>query len=87
MRVIYTKNFLKNYSKRIARNLKLEKKFKDRLKLLLVNPENPILKDHRLTGALKYFRSFSVTGDIRVVYRKDANNLYLADIGTHNQVY
>lgn len=87
MKVIYTKNFSKNYSKRVARNLKLEKKFKERLKLFLVNPENPVLKDHKLTGAKKLLRSFSVTGDIRVVYRRGANNLYLADIGTHNQVY
>lgn len=87
MKVIFTKNFLKNYSKRIARNLKLEKKFKERLKLFLVNPESPVLKDHKLTGAKKHLRSFSVTGDVRTVYRREEDSLYLVDIGSHNQVY
>ena len=43
--------------------------------------------DHKLIGSLEGFRSFSITGDIRVVYRKDGAEIELYDIGTHNQVY
>ena len=39
-------------------------------------------------GAKSGSRSCSITGDIRVVYRKkDEKTVILLDIGTHNQVY
>jgi len=53
----------------------------------LEKPDNPILKDHKLVGKMAGFRSFSITGDLRVVYRIKGNSLQLYDIGTHNQVY
>lgn len=71
MNVHYHKNFLKSYSKRIIRNLNLDKRF----------------KDHALTGSIKGYRAFSVTGDVRVVYERVDDGVLLHDIGTHNQVY
>lgn len=87
MRLEYTKNFLKSYSKRIGRNKNLDKRFYERLQLFIQNPQNLILKDHKLTGAKKQFRAFSVTGDIRVIYYIEKETIYLIDIGSHNQVY
>ena len=87
MQIKYHKNFLKHFSKRIAPNKKLVNKFKQRLKLRLKNPTAAILKDHQLIGKIKQYRSFSVTGNIRVVYRLGKKTLYLYDVGTHNQVY
>lgn len=83
----YTKNFLKNYNKRIAKNKMLNKKFQERLQLFLQNPKTPLLKDHKLTGAKKKLRSFSISGDIRVIYYQEKEKIFLFDIGTHNQVY
>jgi len=49
---------------------------------------NTLLKDHRLTGSKNDMRAFSVTGDVRLVYKKiDKNTILLMDVGTHNQVY
>jgi len=45
------------------------------------------LRDHKLIGKKKNFRAFSVTGDIRVVYIIVDSNIWLFDIGSHNQVY
>ncbi len=87
MRLEYTKNFHKSYSKRIGRNKNLDKRFYERLQLFIQNPQNLILKDHKLTGAKKQFRAFSVTGDIRVIYYIEKETIYLIDIGSHNQVY
>ncbi len=87
MRLKYTKNFHKSYSKRIGRNKNLDKRFYERLQLFIQNPQNLILKDHKLTGARKQFRAFSVTGDIRVIYYIEKETIYLIDIGSHNQVY
>lgn len=83
----YTKNFLKNYTRRISPNAKLVKRFKERLDLFIKDPANPILKDHKLLGARKNLRSFSVTGDIRVIYLNEGETVYLIDVGIHAQVY
>ena len=81
------KQFLRNYKKRILPYPKLDKKFEERLNLFLHDSQNPILKNHKLSGSLKGLRAFSISGNIRVVYRivKDVVELY--DIGSHNQVY
>ena len=84
MRLNYTQNFLKNYKLRIVRNKVLDKRFQNRLQLFLNTPQNPILRDHKLIGAKKSLRSFSVSGDIRVVYYKIADKIILIDVGSHN---
>ncbi|HEX6976841.1 MAG TPA: type II toxin-antitoxin system mRNA interferase toxin, RelE/StbE family [Patescibacteria group bacterium] len=87
MRINYTKNFLKSYKKRIKPNRGLDARFKERFALFTQNPNDPILKNHRLQGSKSHLHSFSITGDIRVLYQLIEDELYLVDIGTHNQVY
>ena len=87
MNVHYHKNFLKHFRQRIAPQSKLIIKFNQRLVIFLNNPANPILKDHQLIGSKIEYRAFSVTGDLRVVYKKVEDGILLYDIGTHNQVY
>ncbi len=87
MQIQYHKQFLKNYRKRIASNKKLDVKFIAQLNKLLTNPSDVTLKNHSLSGKLKNFWSFSVTGDVRVVYQIVEDSILLYDIGTHNQVY
>ena len=87
MNIAYHQQFAKHFKRRILPQPKLVAKFKQRLKLLLTDPKNPLLADHPLKGKKKEYRSFSVTGDIRVVYKIKNDTLQLYDIGTHNQVY
>ncbi len=87
MRINYTKNFLKNYKKRIKPNRNLDTRFRERFDLFKKNPNDPILKNHHLLGSKSHLHSFSITGDIRVLYELIEGDLYLIDIGTHNQVY
>lgn len=87
MQLNYTKNFLKNYKKRIAKNKHLDKQFQDRLQLFVTNQHSPLLKTHKLIGAKKDLHAFSVTGDIRVVYYQEGEAVILLDVGSHNQVY
>ena len=87
MKILYHKNFLKNYRKRIDPNKKLGSKFQNRFDKFLKDPKSPVLKDHQLIGKKKEYRAFSVTGDTRVVYKKFDNTILLCDIGSHNQVY
>jgi addiction module RelE/StbE family toxin len=87
MGIKYHREFLRNYKKRIALYPKLEEQFKVQLEKLLNNPKEPSLRNHKLIGKKKNFRSFSVTGDIRVIYIIVDNDIWLYDIGSHNQVY
>lgn len=76
------------YKKRITYSLKLVSKTGERIKLFKENSRNPVLKDHALIGRLKNLRSFSVSGDIRIVYQQIGKERVLfLDIGSHNQVY
>ena len=83
-----SRNFDKHYKKRIKTNLRLHLRAKKRIALFGKNQQHFTLKDHGLTGVKKDLRAFSVTGDIRVIYKKiDNNQVILIDIGTHNQFY
>ena len=80
--------FDKNFAKRIKRNSKLVLKYQKRLSLFILNSNDPLLKDHSLTGKKKGLRAFSITGDVRIIYLKIKKDHYLfIDIGSHNQVY
>lgn len=87
MQIKYHKDFTKNFKKRISPNPKLTRQFQLQLDKFLINPDNPSLKDHKLVGKKSNFRAFSITGDIRVIYKKIRNEIWLYDIGSHNQVY
>lgn len=88
MIIKFKTSFKKNFNKRIKNNRSLCNKYKQRLMLFMSDPGSPILKDHRLIGTLKDFRSFSITGDIRVIYQQESGDIAnFIDIGSHNQVY
>ena len=87
MEINYTKKFRKSYRYRIKNNKNLSRKFNDRLQVFVQDPDNPLLKDHKLTGTKKNLRAFSITGDIRVLYLRKGDIIDFMDIGTHNQVY
>lgn len=79
--------FKKHYKSRILHHKSLIRRVQERLELFIDNPQNPILKDHQLTGNMKEYRSFSIAGDIRITYKMYGKDVELYDIGSHNQVY
>ncbi len=82
------RNFVKSYDKRIRHNPSLVIKSNNRIELFRKDSKNPLLKDHPLSGDKKEFRSFSVSGDIRIIYyKKSDDRVIFFDIGSHNQVY
>ena len=87
MKIKYHKEFLKNYKKRIKPYPKLSAHVTKQLNKFIKDPQNPSLRDHKLIGKKKSFRAFSVTGDIRLVYMIKDDEIWLYDIGSHNQVY
>lgn len=87
MEILYHKNFLKNFRKRILPKKSLVARFEERLNLFVKDPSSPLLRNHRLVGRKGVYHSFSITGDYRVIYQKTGQVIILYDIGTHNQVY
>ncbi len=87
MKTYFTKTFKKHYLKRIQSYKDLDNRFEERRNLFVENQNHPFLQDHALSGKMKNYRAFSITGDIRVIYYIYNGNAYFVDIGTHNQVY
>ena len=88
VRIKHSKDFRKHFKARILYNINLFAKYKERLKLFTKDRRNPVLNDHKLGGTLGGTRTFSVTGNIRVVYFERGENHYVfLDIGTHPQIY
>lgn len=83
----FDKKFLKNLKKRFIGDKKLERQIQKRIDLFLEDKGNPLLKDHKLLGTMRGLRSFSVTGDVRIVYQEFEDFYLFIDVGTHNQIY
>lgn len=85
IRILLHKHFVKKYKK-----LKLaeRKKFKERRNIFIVNPFHPLLQNHPLRGVYNGYRSISITGDVRVVYKQlDVNTAVFVEVGTHSELY
>jgi addiction module RelE/StbE family toxin len=81
------KVFDKNFRRRVLNSKSIVQRFEERLKLFLSGERGYPLDDHALIGRMKGLRSFSISGDIRLVYRETEQYYEFLDIGTHNQVY
>lgn len=85
--VRFHRDFEKNYKKRILRNKRLRDLYNNRFDLFVSGIRDYPLYDHSLTGKLAGKRGFSITGDVRVVYKEAEKEIVFLDIGSHNQVY
>jgi addiction module RelE/StbE family toxin len=79
--------FVKNFRTRVGNNPKQVKQFERRLGLFVEGVRGVPLNDHTLIGSMKGLRAFSVSSDLRVVYRETDKFYEFLDIGSHNQVY
>lgn len=86
MKIVFSRKFKKIYIVRVLKNPKLEQKFKNRMRMFQNNPQHASLKLHKLTGS-KYYYSYSVTGDVRVILTIKGDIATFHNVGTHSQVY
>jgi addiction module RelE/StbE family toxin len=76
-----SRRFVKNWSKL---NPKRKKETVEKIDIFLENPYSPTLKTHKLTGKLKDYWSFSVSYNLRVMFKFSKNNVVeFIDIGGH----
>ncbi len=85
MEIIFSKTFQKQY-KKLPQKIKIQ--VKNRIELWQEQPNNPLLRLHRLDGKMSQFYSINITGDIRALYEIVDENVYIYEmIGTHSQLY
>ena len=88
MEVSFSSVFKRAFKKRIKGNIDLEERFWQKLEQFTIDPYEPSLKTHKLSGKLKDFWSFSVDYDERVLfYFTEDEKAVFVDIGSHDQVY
>lgn len=86
MQIRHHKRFVKSYAQLSSR---VQRKARAAVQQLTLNPHEPRLRNHALAGDMRGRRAFSVTGDIRIIFREEGGyeRVTLLEIGTHNQVY
>ena len=88
MEVSFSSVFKRAFKKQIKGNIDLEERFWQKLEQFTIDPYEPSLKTHKLSGRLKDFWSFSVDYDERVLfYFMEDEKAVFVDIGSHDQVY
>jgi mRNA-degrading endonuclease YafQ of YafQ-DinJ toxin-antitoxin module len=51
------------------------------------DPRDPLLRVHELKGDLGDYWAFSVDEDLRVLFRWDGADVFLVNLGSHDEVY
>ena len=57
------------------------------LRRFAADPQDPLLRAHKLEGDLAHYWAFSVDDDLRVLFRWDGETYFLVGLGTHDEVY
>ena len=84
MKIDYSKDFLKKFSK-CPNEIKI--RFKERLGVFVANKFDSKLHNHRLSGKHKGYRSINVSGDYRAIFEEKVEEVIFVAIGTHSQLY
>ena len=85
--VVYRNKFKKNLDQMIRRGKNPEK-----IKLVIIalvneQPLDPKNRDHALTGNFSGFRDCHIEPDWLLIYRIEADTLYLERTGTHSDLF
>lgn len=81
----YSNAFVKKHNRLVKYNPGLRRRIERRIDLFQINPNHNSLHSHKLSGRDIY--SFSLTGDLRILYRWEDGEALFFDIGTHDEVY
>jgi mRNA-degrading endonuclease YafQ of YafQ-DinJ toxin-antitoxin module len=61
--------------------------FRAALRRFAVDPQDPLLRTHKLKGELSAYWAFSVDDDLRVLFRWNGEEAFLVNLGSHDEVY
>jgi mRNA-degrading endonuclease YafQ of YafQ-DinJ toxin-antitoxin module len=57
------------------------------LRRFVVDPQDPLLRTHKLKGDLSAYWAFTVDDDLRVLFRWEGEEAFLVNLGSHDEVY
>jgi mRNA-degrading endonuclease YafQ of YafQ-DinJ toxin-antitoxin module len=57
------------------------------LRRFAADPQDPVLRIHKLRGELDPYWAFSVDDDLRVLFRWEGDEAFLVHLGSHDEVY
>lgn len=57
------------------------------LRRFAADPRDPVLRTHKLRGELEGYWAFSVDRDLRVLFRWEGDEVFLVNLGSHDEVY
>lgn len=88
LKVKLSGKFVKMYRELLEEDPELENLVDDLRKIFVKNPSDTRLRNHQLTGKMTGQFAFSITDDIRIVYKVTGKNtVRLLAIGPHKKVY
>lgn len=87
MEVSFSSSFKRTFKKFVRGNINLEAKFWQKLEQFTLDPFEPSLRTHKLSGKLNDLWSFSIDYDVRVVFYFIEEEAVFVDIGSHDDVY
>jgi addiction module RelE/StbE family toxin len=91
--LIWSKTFLRTFKGLIKKRPDKKEEIEKTLRLLVDNPLNPKLETHKLKGKLSGTWACSVGYDLRIIFdfirdkNKEEDDIFLIEIGTHDEVY
>jgi len=91
--LIWSNTFLRAFRKLTRKQPDQRQEIEKTLRLLLEDPFNPKLETHKLKGKLSGTWACSAGYDLRVIFDfvrekgKKEDDIFLIEIGTHDEVY
>ena len=85
MKFFPTPKFKRQLKKKLKQNPSLQTKISRQLNLLLLNPQHPSLKLHKLKGKRIDQFSIWIENDLRITFLIEGDNYILTDLITHDE--
>lgn len=91
--LIWSNTFLRAYKRVVRRDIQQRKEIEETLRLLVQDPFAPQLETHKLKGKLAGSWACSAGYDLRIIFdfvkqeNKKEEDIFLMEIGTHDEVY
>ena len=88
-KIIETKTYSKKVRKFLKKHPNIFNKYEKTIFILEQNPYHPSLRLHKLKGGLKEYFSVSIDLEYRIIldFIVIDKEIYLIDIGSHDEVY
>jgi addiction module RelE/StbE family toxin len=87
--IFFTKKYEKSVKKFLKIHQNIKPKYRKTIQLLKQNPHHPSLRLHKLQGNLGEYFSISIDMEYRIIldFIVIDKEIYLVDIGSHDEVY